>query len=203
MIRRPAFIVLVCVLFQGFLSMGFQLVASRLLAPFFGTTIIVWAFLISTFLAAFSAGSFLGGALSQLPVRQRVNALVVLGAAGTAGFAIAGFLGRPLLNYLDLTFADATPGIFIGCLLLFFVPVIALSALLPIYADLIGKKRGAGLSSGLVYGTSTLGNITGVMLTAFVLIPNVPTSELLIGWFVGSTFCFAAAPALVRWPFPA
>jgi hypothetical protein len=88
-------------------------------------------------------------------------------------------------------------------LLLFFVPVIALSALLPIYADLIGKKRGAGLSSGLVYGTSTLGNITGVMLTAFVLIPNVPTSELLIGWFVGSTFCFAAAPALVRWPFPA
>ncbi|HML07323.1 MAG TPA: fused MFS/spermidine synthase [Xanthobacteraceae bacterium] len=178
--------------------MGFQLVASRLLAPFFGTTIIVWAFLISTFLAAFSAGSFIGGALSRLPMRRKINALVILGVAGAAGFAVAAFLGRSLLRYLDLTFTDATPGIFIACMLLFFLPVIALSSLLPVYADLVGKDRGAGLSSGLVYGTSTFGNIAGVILTAFALIPNFPTSELLIGWFAASTFCFAAAPVLVR-----
>ena len=53
-------------LFQGFLGMGFQLVASRLLAPYFGTTLIVWAFLISSFIAAFSIGSFFGGSLSRL-----------------------------------------------------------------------------------------------------------------------------------------
>ena len=45
----------------GILSMGFQLLASRLLNPHFGSSIIVWAWLISTFLAAFSAGSMVGG----------------------------------------------------------------------------------------------------------------------------------------------
>lgn len=52
-------------LLQGFLSMGFQLVATRVVAPYFGASLIVWAFVISTFLAAFSLGAFLGGLCSQ------------------------------------------------------------------------------------------------------------------------------------------
>ena len=50
----------------GILSMGFQLLASRLLNPHFGSSIIVWAWLISTFLAAFSTGSMVGGWISNL-----------------------------------------------------------------------------------------------------------------------------------------
>ena len=34
----------------------------------------------------------------------------------------------------------------------------------------------------MVYGVSTLGNIAGVMLTAFVLIPHLPVSTLLYLW---------------------
>jgi hypothetical protein len=45
--------------------------------------------------------------------------------------------------------------------------------------------RRAGVSSGLIYGTSTLGNIVGVIVTAFALIPNSPTSGG-AGWLVGS-----------------
>ena len=51
----------------------------------------------------------------------------------------------------------------------------------------------AGASSGLIYGTSTFGNILGVMVTAFALIPNFLTSELLVGWFACSFACFAGA----------
>jgi MFS family permease len=196
---RPAGLILGFVFFQGFLSMGFQLVSARLLAPFFGTTIIVWAFLISTFLAAFSAGSFLGGAVSQLTEAPRRVALAILGLAGSAGFAIVALGGRPLLRVLDLAFEDASVGIGIACVSLFFVPVVALSALLPVYADLIGRDR-AGKSAALVYGTGTLGNITGVLATAFALIPNFPTSTLLIGWFVFSIVCFAPAPGLIPPP---
>jgi hypothetical protein len=200
MMRRPPLgLILGFVVLQGFLSMGFQLVTSRLLAPFFGTTIIVWAYLISTFLAGFSTGSFVGGAVSQLPDQSRRVALAIVGVIGVAGFAAVAFVGRPLLNVLDLAFPDGSTGIGIACALLFFVPVVALSALLPVYADLIGRDR-AGASSGLVYGTSTIGNITGVMVTAFALIPNFPTSALLIGWFACSILCFAAAPALIPRP---
>jgi hypothetical protein len=199
MYPRPAGLVLGLVFFQGFLGMGFQLVSARLLAPYFGTTLIVWAFLISTFLAAFSAGSFLGGAVSRLPEQSRRRALAVVGVAGAMGFALAAFGGRPLTRFLDLTFEDASAGIGIACALLFLLPVMALSALLPVYADMIGRDR-AGVSAALVYGTSTLGNITGVLATAFALIPNFPTSGLLIGWFVFSIPCFGAAPWLIRPP---
>ena len=58
LVLLPVFYAVVITL--GILSMGFQLLASRLLSPHFGSSIIVWAWLISTFLAAFSLGSMLG-----------------------------------------------------------------------------------------------------------------------------------------------
>ena len=181
-------------LFQGFLGMGFQLVASRLLAPYFGTTLIVWAFLISTFLAAFSLGSFFGGWLSRLSGVRRRRALIVLITMGVGWFGIVAFAGRPVLRFLEAQFEEAWAGIGLACVLLFLCPVAALSALLPLYTELLGRGgRGAGSSSGLIYGTSTFGNILGVMVTAFALIPNFLTSELLVGWFVCSFACFAGA----------
>jgi len=190
-------LVLILALIQGFLSMGFQLVASRLLAPHFGTTIIVWAFLISSFLMAFSAGSFAGGAISQLEARRQQAAVIALSAAGVGSFAIVAFAGRSILRIVERSFEDTWVGIGVACAILFLVPVATLSALLPIYAELLGRgDRGVGISSGLIYGTSTLGNITGVMVTAFALIPNFPTFELLIGWFAVSVACFAAALAV-------
>jgi hypothetical protein len=47
---------------------------------------------------------------------------------------------------------------------------------------LAGRGTPPGKASGLVYGVSTLGNIAGVMLTAFVLIPHLPVSTLLYLW---------------------
>jgi len=64
--------------YQGFISMGFQLVGSRLLYPYFGSSVIVWAFLISTFLAAFSIGSIMGGLLTRLPFNVKNRAVVTL-----------------------------------------------------------------------------------------------------------------------------
>src|SRR5262249_14319664 len=181
-------------LFQGFLGMGFQLVASRLLAPYFGTTLIVWAFLIASFLAAFSIGSFVGGSLSRLTSQRRRRALIALVIIGVGWFGIVAFGGRPVLRFLEAQFEEAWIGIGLACVLLFLAPVAALSALLPIYTELLGREgRGAGSSSGLIYGTPTFGNIVGLMVTAFALLPNFPSSELLIGWFICSFACFAGA----------
>lgn len=53
-------------------SMGLQLVTSRVLAPSSGNSIFVWGSLITTFLAAFSTGSFVGAAVSGwIPAIQR------------------------------------------------------------------------------------------------------------------------------------
>lgn len=191
--RISAGTILILALFQGFLGMGFQLVASRLLAPHFGTSLIVWAFLISTFLAAFSAGAFIGSAVSQLRGRRRRRAMIGQALAGVAFFALVAFAGRPLLRVIETSFDAIWSGLAVACAVLFLVPVAALSAMLPVLAEVFATKgSGAGVASGLVYGVSTVGNIAGVMATAFLLIPNFSTPELLVGWFACSLVCFAS-----------
>lgn len=176
-----AFYSLVIVL--GVLSMGFQLLASRLLNPHFGSSIIVWAWLISTFLAAFSLGSMLGGWISKTRIETRFKAQAIAAALGVLSLAVTAFMGRPILAGIETAFADMSTGLFTACLGLFFVPVTVLSTFGPQCVQyLAAGGMPAGAASGTVYGISTVGNIAGVMLTAFLLIPNFRVSTLMYGW---------------------
>ena len=171
------------VVLLGILSMGFQLLASRLLNPFFGSSLIVWAWLISTFLAAFSVGSILGGWISNAPTSQRVRAQWIAGAVAVGSLAFTAFFGRAVLGQIEIAFTEIITGLLVACLGLFFLPVTTLSSFGPQCVQfLAGRGTPPGKASGLVYGVSTLGNIAGVMLTAFVLIPHLPVSTLLYLW---------------------
>jgi hypothetical protein len=57
-----------------------------------------------------------------------------------------------------------------------------------------------GKASGLVYGVSTLGNIAGVMLTTFVLIPNFRVSTLLDVWLAVAVLTLVALLRFLRTP---
>jgi hypothetical protein len=186
-------------LLQGFLSMGFQLVATRVVAPFFGATLIVWAFVISTFLLAFSAGAFLGGACSRLPAGGIVRGMSAIGAAGVLGFVVTAELGHPLLAVIDGLGLGFVYSLSLACVLLFLLPVAALSSMLPIFTELLVKGGNrSGLSTGLVYGVSTLGNVAGIMATAFLLIPRLHTTTILVGWAIAAAACFALFTAIVK-----
>ena len=63
-----------------------------------------------------------------------------------------------------------------------------------------GRGTPPGQASGLVYGVSTLGNIAGVMLTAFALIPNFRVSTLLYGWLIVAAAGLVALLGLLRAP---
>jgi hypothetical protein len=187
------------VIILGILSMGFQLLASRLLNPHFGSSIIVWAWLISTFLAAFSAGSMVGGWISNLaPVPRRrgqwagaVLAVVTLG--------LTALFGRGMLGWIEVTFTETSVALLVSCVGIFFLPVTALSTFGPQCVQFLASRgTPPGKASGIVYGTSTLGNIAGVMLTAFVLIPNFPVSSLLFGWLAVAAVGLAVLLSLLR-----
>jgi hypothetical protein len=169
----------------GILSMGFQLLASRLLNPHFGSSIIVWAWLISTFLAAFSIGSMVGGWISNLAeeTRRRWQISSAIVAVGT--LALTAFFGRSLLDQIEVAVPEMSTALLTSCVGLFFLPVTALSSFGPQCVQYLANRGTApGKASGVVYGVSTLGNIAGVMLTAFALIPHFPVSSLLYGWLV-------------------
>ena len=181
--------------------MGFQLLASRLLNPHFGSSIIVWAWLISTFLAAFSTGSMLGGWMSNLPPERRSRAQWIAAGVAIAALAFTAILGRAALERIEPAFATMGAGLFVSCAGLFFLPVTALSCFGPQCVQwLAARGTPPGKASGLVYGFSTLGNIAGVMLTAFLLIPNFPVSVLLYVWLVVAAAGLAGLLGLLRRP---
>ena len=183
-LRLTAFYVLVFL--AGLLSMGFQIVASRELSPVFGSSIIVWSFLISTFLVAFSLGSFTGGLFCHTDRRVPVSVWATLSAIAVTGFAVNTFLREQVLAMIEKNVESLHVGVASACLVLFLPPVLALSSLHPLsvqlHAHLTGKA--SGRSSGTVYGISTLGNIAGVMLTALVLVPNIAVSTILYLWSI-------------------
>ncbi len=185
----------------GILSMGFQLLASRLLSPHFGSSLIVWAWLISTFLAAFSVGSFMGGWISSLNPGPRVRAQWAGAILAVATLAFTATLGRPALDHIEVAISDPSLALFVSCLGLFFLPVAALSSFGPQcvhYLALHGTPPGK--ASGVVYAVSTLGNIAGVMLTAFVLIPHFRVSTLLFGWLAVASLGLASLLRLLLRP---
>ena len=109
-----------------------------------------------------------------------------------AGFAFTASYGKSFLRVVEANVDGLTTGLLIACSSLFLVPVLVLSALGPLATDVLSRRSlPAGAASGLVYGVSTLGNICGVMGTAFVLIPRFRISWLLVAWLL-----FAAASLL-------
>lgn len=195
------FVFYLVVVTLGILSMGFQLLASRLLNPHFGSSIIVWAWLISTFLAAFSAGSMLGGWISNLPVAPRQRGQIAGAILAVLTLALTAFAGRALLGRIELEFTDLSTGLLVACAILFFLPVTALSTFGPQCVQYLAVRgTPPGKASGLVYGVSTLGNIAGVMLTAFALIPYFRVSHLLYLWLGVAVVSLAALLRLLRAP---
>ncbi len=192
----------VIVVTLGVLSMGFQLLASRLLNPHFGSSIIVWAWLISTFLAAFSIGSMVGGWISNLAAAPRERARLVAAATAVLSLAFTTAFGRGLLDRIEVAAENVSVALLISCVSLFLLPVTALSTFGPqCVQHLAARGTAPGKASGLVYGVSTFGNILGVMLTAFVLIPHFRVSSLLYGWLVvgiGSLFALLRLLRSVR-----
>jgi hypothetical protein len=191
-------LLLVTIFAQGYLSMGFQLVASRLLAPVFGTTLTVWASIISTFLAAFALGALIGGLTSRMAARRVRTTILVVGMVGTAGFVFTARFGHAVVEALDAWAANMALSLASSCLILFLIPVAAMSSVLPITTEalIIGGRPG-GLSSGLIYAVSTFGNIGGVLFTAFFMIPYFPTSVILVFWCISAMLCFAILYALL------
>jgi hypothetical protein len=171
----------------GILSMGLQLVASRVLAPFFGSSILVWAALITTFLAAFSIGSFLGAAISAKPFALQRKTMAVVMTIGCAALVFNSFACYEICDWIDLRLESLPAKLIVTCLLLYFVPITSLSTITPVCVGYYDRwEKSAGLSAGVLTGVSTLGNIGGVLGSALVLIPTFGVQALLHAWWISS-----------------
>ena len=162
----------------GMGSLGAEIAAVRLLAPYFGASTVVWANTIGVVLVALSVGYWLGGRLADR--RPQLRGLCLLALAAAALLALVPFAADPLLDVavdaLDSVSAGAFLGSLLAVLVLVAVPVLLLGAVAP-YAIRLGVTtlEEAGRVSGRLYAISTAGSLVGTLSSSLLLIPLVGT----------------------------
>ena len=173
------------VFFSGAASLGVELAASRLLAPFFGSSLLVWANLIGLILIYLTAGYYLGGRWADRDPRNETLCRIVAIAGFSVG--ILPFLAAPVLELAVPALATFDLGLglesFAGTLLLFAVPVTLLGCVTPFALRIKSHDlRNVGATAGSLYALSTLGSILGVYITVFALIPSIGTRRTFLSF---------------------
>ena len=122
-------------------TMATEMSASRLLAPFFGASILVWANIIGLILIYLSIGYFWGGRIADRhpSIRYMCNLILVAAIA----IAVIPFIAQPLLSRAVSAFAAVSVGAFLGSffasMALFSIPVTLLGMASP-FAVRIGVE---------------------------------------------------------------
>jgi len=161
----------------GAIVMSFEMLGSRYLNPYFGSGIYTWAGLISTVLAALTAGYFLGGFIADRTVSAAVLGMIV-GVASVYLLVLPSFADAILRFVLD-TIDNVRLGSLYAALAIMFMPVMLLGVYSPFAIRLVLRAtQRSGTVSGTVYGVSTAGSIAGTLGTTFFLIPTIGTRAI-------------------------
>src|SRR5918999_2340511 len=164
----------------GIGALATEITASRLLAPYFGSSTIVWANLIGIVLASLALGYWLGGRIADRRPEPALLGMIVLAAA--VCIAVVPFVSKPFLDLtvegLDEASVGAIVGSFVAVLLLCAPPVVLLGMVSPFAIRLaVSSIETAGAVAGRLYALSTAGSLLGTFLPALVLIPAVGTQR--------------------------
>lgn len=166
----------------GALVMIYEIIGSRLLSPYIGTSTYVWTSLIGVILAALSLGYWLGGKTADRKPDIKILASVIFLAGGAVAVTI-------LFKDIFLSFISRSPLILevksvIAALLLFAPASVLLGFVTPYAVKLkMLSLEDSGKTVGRLYALSTVGSILGTFLAGFFLIPFVGSTRTL--YFIG------------------
>jgi len=171
----------------GFVTLGFQMVTSRILTPLFGSGIYTWATIISISIGGLMLGYFLGGVLA--------DRFPGFGLAATIKFISAAYLF--FIYFISQGVLEGTIGgvtneyvaLFLSGFVVCFPPLVVLGMYSPLSVRLLLKHANdAGKIAGGLFAISSFGNIVGIILTTFFLIPTIGTRTITAGF---ATFLLA------------
>lgn len=158
-----------------------EVIAIRILSPYFGNTIFTVSSVISVVLAALSLGYYVGGNLADRhPTEKLFYSLIALSGAATIFLYLAGSLFLYNFGY-KLSIVE---GPLLSSLMLFFLQNFFLGMLSPFAIKLQSVRLdhiGIGKISGQIFFWSTFGSIVGSLSAGFFLIPNFGIDKIMIG----------------------
>ena len=186
---------------SGMASLGVEFGASRLLAPYFGTSLYVWGVLIGLILIYLSAGYVIGGRLADRHPRPEL--LYQITAWAGLWIGLIPLVSYPILLLSQQGFKELSVGLVAGTLfavvILFAAPVILLGCVSPFAIRLLLRNvESGGNTAGRVYALSTAGSILGTFLPVFWFIPTYGTRPTLEGFGLA----LVAISVVALWPWP-
>lgn len=163
------------VFMTGAVVMVLELLGTRIIAPFYGNGLVVWASLISVTLVSLALGYFIGGWFADALQGQGLNFLLFLSA-----FSV---LLIPHVHASVLLWSEGL-GMHFGALasatLLFMPALVFLGMVSPLAVRISGKHaEKIGSVAGNLYATSTIGSVCGTLSLGFLLFPYCGSSEIL------------------------
>jgi predicted membrane-bound spermidine synthase len=188
----------------GFCMMALEILGGRLLQPVFGSSIDVWAAIISVFILSLSIGYVVGGRIADRS-RSNLPLAVVILAAG-AFYCLMCWYGLSFSHSLSEPIQTARWGVLLGALVLFLPPSLLLGSVSPMLVKLVFTNAAhVGRTTGTLYAIGSLGNVLGILVTdywlleQFQLTANLFAMGLILG-VVGVLHLFKRVEATVPAP---
>lgn len=169
---REKFLLETVVFFSGAVVMIYEIIGSRILAPYIGTSTYIWTSLIGVILGSLSVGYWLGGSVADRQSDSKLLAAVLFAAAALVTvtmlvqeFVLLGLAASSMRLELKALIAA----------LVLFAPASVLFGFVTPYAVRLKMTavEDAGKTVGRLYALSTVGSICGTFAAGFFLLPFV------------------------------
>ncbi len=167
--------------FAGMSVMAVELGASRLLAPYFSSSQIVWTIIIGTIMIAMELGNLYGGrSADRKPDPDRLYGRILIAAIWIAAIPVVGkyiILGISALLIFAVNSNFLIWAAFAACMIIFVFPLFLLGTVTPSLAKYsVESLEDSGRTVGTLGAFNTIGSIIGTFVPTFVTIPAVGTS---------------------------
>ncbi|MBD3636793.1 MAG: fused MFS/spermidine synthase [Crocinitomicaceae bacterium] len=155
---------------EGASVMASELFGAKMIAPFFGSSLYVWAAVLGVTLFALMGGYYVGGYLSER--KKEVKWLFWILMLGGSLILVMPYTSIAIMkNFMD---SSVQTGSTLSLMLFLFPPLFTMGMSSPMIINLINENVDqSGKVAGKVYAISTLGGIVGTFLTGFYLLPEL------------------------------
>lgn len=166
------------VLTAGASVMTLELLGSRLLAPYYGSTLFVWGSLIGVVMAGLSIGYWYGGKRADINSSYSAFSLLIFGAGVYTLFLT--IVSADIFRFVLALNLGERYGPLAAAMLVLGIPSLLLGAVSPFAIKLsTASLARVGRTAGNIYSLSTVGSIIGTFATAFILVPALGVSTIL------------------------
>lgn len=167
--------------FAGMSVMAVELGASRLLAPYFSSSQIVWTIIIGTIMIAMALGNIWGGrSADKNPNPDKLYMRLIIAAIWIAAIPVVGkyiilAISAVLIMTVNNNFLILAG--FVACMVIFVYPLFLLGTVTPsLVKYTVDSLDDSGKTVGTLGAFNTIGSIIGTFMPTFVTIPAVGTS---------------------------